>query len=405
MLFSNHKRFRVDSLKPYVLGDIQEAVAEHRRSNDNADIIDLSQANPTLPPPPEAVEHLIQSVLLPHNHRYSASSGIGSLRESVAEFYQSRFGVELESSSEIVATMGTKEAFAHLMQAILLPGDSVLMPTPSYPIHPAGVYLAGGTTVGVPISELSTLTDGNEEFFSSLESAYEKTYPRPRVLVLSFPHNPTTVVATKCFFQRIVEFARKHEIYIIHDFSYSTICFDEFQPPSILEVAGAKDVCVELYSLSKGFSLSGWRVGFAVGNPDVLSALKKLKSYVDFGIFQPLQIAIAKFLPHSESFVKEVSADYAERRGLLCQGLKDTGFEFNIPSATIFVWARLPERCRQLGSVEYSKKLLSSKSVAVCPGLGFGVASDEYIRFALVETKERIGEATSRIASMVGESR
>lgn len=400
--------FRISQLPQYQLGDIAKAI-QNARTN-GRDIIDLSQVNPNLGPPASAVEKLVQSALQPHNHRYSASQGIIRLREACAGWYASRFGVTLSPESEVVVTMGVKEGLSHLLLSVASPGDTIMVPTPSYPIHTSAVFIAGAAFVGVPLFESHAntpevnyeLSENNDDFFATLDLSYHRTWPRPRVLVCSFPHNPTTAVVTKGFLSRLVGFCREHQVYLVHDFAYADLCFDDYRAPSVLQIDGAKDIAVEFYSLSKGFNLAGWRLAFCVGNPKLVSALKKIKSYLDFGVFQPIQIAGAALLEQAaanpELALNETVSTYQGRRDVLCSGLSSAGWNIRSPRATVFVWTELPEVYRNRGSLAFCQELLEQAGVALCPGIGFDVLADGHVRFALVEDEKRLREAVRRIS-------
>lgn len=401
--------FRINQLPPYGLGEIARAVIQGRIQGE--DIVDLSQFNPDLAPPPAAVDRLVQSVLQPHNHRYSSSQGITRLRQSLASFYSRRFAVEVDVESEVVVTMGIKDALTHLMFALISTGDGVLLPTPSYPIHNAAVVLAGGRVIGIPLWSPESaagrdqgavpprLTENDEWFFKRLSVAWERTWPRPLLMILSFPHNPTTAVVTPGFFTRLVELARDRGFYLVHDFAYADLAFDGYRPPSILAAPGAKQVAVECYSLSKGLSMAGWRVGFCVGNPTLVAALKKIKSYIDCGIFQPLQIAASRVLDDHEQLIQESVDTYRRRRDVLAKGLQGLGWTFQLPEASVFLWARMPEQLRVMGSLPFARALLGTARVAVCPGAGFDSRSDQWCRFALGEPEKRIRAAIERLGS------
>ncbi|MCL4153334.1 UNVERIFIED_CONTAM: hypothetical protein GTU68_058787 [Idotea baltica] len=386
--------FRIANLPPYPLGDIAESVRDARL--EGRDIIDLSQLNPDLKPPPVAVDKLVQATLQPHNHRYSSSQGISAIRQSVAAWYQARYGVQVCADSEVVATLGTKEGLAHLLLAVLSPGETALVPTPSYPMHTAAVFLAGASVTGFQLFN-------SNDFFERLEKAWSQSWPRARVLIVSFPHNPTTTTVSKSFFERLVPFCKEREIYIIHDFAYADLSYGETKAPSILSVEGAKDIAVESYSLSKGMGLAGWRVGFFLGNPQLISALKRIKSYLDFGAFQPLQIAVSELLsrPKSEidEIVTETHSQYESRLETLSRGLAELGWEFSAPQATLFVWARIPTQYRKLGSLAMTKKLLEA-GVAVCPGEGFDPDARDFVRFSVTEPEQRIRLALEAMRMM-----
>jgi alanine-synthesizing transaminase len=380
---------RINALPPYVFTIIDGLKMAARRAGE--DVIDLGFGNPDIPSPQLAVEKLAEAAHNPKNHRYSASRGIPKLRQAVAALYQRRFGVDLDPETEIITTIGAKEGLSHLMWVLLGPGDSALVPTPSYPIHIYAPLFAGAEVQQV------SLLGGEEAFFEGLMRAWENQWPKPRVIILSFPHNPTTHCVDLAWMQRLVDFAREHEIVLVHDFAYSDTFFDDYVPPSILEVPGAKDVAVELYTLTKSFSMAGWRVGFLVGNPEIVQALAKLKSYLDYGTFQPIQIAATVALNEAPEYPKEVNAIYQSRRDTLCDGLARIGWEITKPRGTMFVWAEIPEPYREMGSVEFASFLVQEARVALSPGVGFGPGGEGHIRFALIENEQRIGQAVRNL--------
>ena len=389
---------RINGLPPYVFAAIDQMKLAARRAG--RDVIDLGFGNPDIPSPPIAVEKLAEAAKNPRNHRYSASRGIPKLRLAVADLYNRRFGVQLDPDTEVVTTIGAKEGLSHVMWVLLGPGDSVLVPSPSYPIHIYAPLFAGAEVrqvrLGVSASGApgaSEVSNG-EEFFGDLVDAWESSWPKPRVIVISFPHNPTTACVDLDWMSRIVAFAKEHEIVVVHDFAYADIGFDGFEPPSILQVPGAKDVAVELYTLTKGFSMAGWRVAFMVGNRDVVAALTKLKSYLDYGTFQPIQIAAIVTMNEASEYPKEVNACYQARRDALCGGLERIGWEVPPPRGTMFVWAPIPEPYREMGSLEFAKFLVAEADVACSPGIGFGPGGDAYVRFALIENEKRTLQAT-----------
>lgn len=403
MSYSKPNSLRIDRLKPYLLGSISQSVLEARLVG--RDVIDFSQANPDNWPPKPIIDKLLQAILLPCNHRYSSSQGISRLRDNIAQYYDSNYGVSLNPETEVVSVMGTKEGLSHLLQAIVDPGDTVILPTPAYPIHAAAIFLASASYTGVSFLDIAVsddffLTKDTNLFFERLVKSYESVFPRPRVLVISFPHNPSTTSVDISFFERVIDFVREREMFVVHDFAYSSICFDAYVSPSIMQVKEAKDCAIEFFSMSKGFGLAGWRIGFAVGNPVLVSALKKIKSYLDFGIFQPLQIAAADFLESAAGYLDEVRHNFKERRDLLVNGLSRLGWTVHLPKATVFVWAKIPRDLQHLGSVEVCSRMLSRYGVAASPGLGFGEESDAYVRFCLVETKQRIDMAFERMKDM-----
>ena len=386
---------RVTDLPPYVLGSIRELTLELRRGG--ADVVDLGFGNPDLASPAAAVAKLHDASSLPHNHRYSSSRGIPRLRLEGAELYRRRFGVELDPEREVVTTMGAKEGFVHLMWVLLQPGDAALVPSPSYPIHIHGPLLAGAGVFHVPMTPSGDLV-------ASLDESWRLAQPRPRVIVLSFPHNPTTATVELDVMEHVVAFAREHDVVVVHDFAYADLAFDGYRPPSILQVPGAKDVAVELYTLSKSFSMAGWRVAFLVGNPAVVAGLTRLKSWLDYGTFQPIQIAAIAALTDAPDTPDAVAEVYRERRDVLCDGLARVGWEIHRPRATMFAWAEIPERFRSLGSVGFAELLAREAHVAVSPGAGFGVGGEGHVRFALVENTQRIRQAVRGIGSLLSRS-
>jgi alanine-synthesizing transaminase len=386
--------FRIDHLPPYPLGSIAQAVTDARLQG--VDVIDLSQVNPNLGAPGIGVDKLVQASLLAHNHRYSSSQGITKLRQGACRLYRERRDVDIDLDEEVVVTCGIKEGLSHLLLALCAPGESVVIPTPSYPVHAAGVSIAGASVLGIPLFQ------GWEEA-ERLEHLFETTWPRPRVMVLNFPHNPTTTTVDRSFFERLVELARRRGVYLIHDFAYAEICFDGYRAPSILEVAGAKEVAVEFYSLSKGFNTPGWRIAFGLGNRKLITALKRIKSYLDFGTFQPLQIAAVEVMNQAEAITEEVRRTYEMRRDLVVEGLEQLGWRLHRPRATVFLWAELPESVRSalIPGASFSHALLESCGVAVCPGAGFDPHARSHIRLALVEPEHRLRSAVEKIGGLV----
>jgi alanine-synthesizing transaminase len=375
---------RITALPPYALGVIDALKIEARRAG--ADVIDLAFGNPDIPSPDVSVEKLAEAVRNPRNHRYSVSRGIPNLRKAMADRYFTKFGVELDPDTEVITTIGAKEGLSHLMWVLLGPGDSAFVPSPSYPIHIYAPLFAGAEVQQIRLGP-------GEDFFQNLVAAWEEQWPKPRVVILSFPHNPTTACVDLEWMQRIVDFAREHEVVLVHDFAYSDTAFDGYQPPSILQVPGAKDVAVELYTLTKSFSMAGWRVGFLVGNAEIVAALAKLKGYLDYGTFQPIQIAATVALNEAAEYPKQVNEIYQSRRDALCDGLSRIGWEVERPRGTMFVWAPIPEPYLEMGSLEFASFLVREASVAVSPGVGFGPGGEGYVRFALIENEKRIGQA------------
>jgi alanine-synthesizing transaminase len=375
---------RLNRLPPYVFAVVNQIKMEARRRGE--DIIDLGMGNPDLPTPCHIVQKLTEAAEKPINHRYSASRGVTKLRNAICDWYKRRYDVYLDPETEAVATMGVKEGLSHLVLATVAPGDVVLAPSPTYPIHPYSVVIAGGDLRSVPL-----LPGG--DFFEELRNARRQCWPQPKMLIISFPHNPTTTVVDIEFMNKIVDFCRRHQIWLIHDFAYADLCFDGYQAPSILQVPGAKEIGVEFFSMSKSYSMAGWRLGFCVGNPEMVKALTRIKSYLDYGVFQPIQISGIIALNHDQACVQEVVDTYRGRRDTLVTGLNRAGWPVDCPKGTMFLWAKIPEQFLHMGSVEFSKFLIEEAKVAVSPGLGFGEYGDEYVRFALVENEHRINQA------------
>ena len=385
---------RINGLPPYVFGIINALRDEARRGG--RDVVDMGFGNPDIPSPDVAVEKLAEAARNGRNHRYSASRGIPKLRKAIADRYQTKFGVELDPETEVVTTIGAKEGLSHLMWVLLGPGDTALVPTPSYPIHIYAPLFAGADVRHVPLGSQPG-DDGGEVFFGNLMESWENAWPKPRVIVLSFPHNPTTTCVDLAWMQRLVDFAREHEVVLVHDFAYSDTSFDGYSPPSILQVPGAKEVAVELYTLTKSFSMAGWRVGFLVGNAEIVQALTKLKSYLDYGTFQPIQIAAIIALNEATGYPKVVNEIYQGRRDALCDGLNRIGWHIDKPKGTMFVWAPIPEPYREMNSLEFSSFLVKEAEVATSPGVGFGPGGDGFVRFALIENEQRVHQAVRNL--------
>ncbi len=383
---------RMNRLPPYVFRVVDTLKMDLRRKGE--DIIDMGMGNPDIPTPKHIVDKLVEAVKKGHNHRYSASAGITKLREAIARWYKRRFKVEVDPDTEAIATIGAKEGLSHLVLATISPGDVVFAPNPTYPIHPYSVIIAGGDLRSIPIGP-------DRDFFEDLLTATKQTWPNPKMLIISYPHNPTTAVVDRKFFKKLVDFCREHEIMVIHDFAYADLVFDGYKPPSFLQIPGAKEIGVEMFSLSKSYSMPGWRVGFCVGNPTLVGALRRLKSYLDYGIFQPIQIASIIALNGPYDCVKEIVESYRKRRDTLVDGLNRIGWPLEKPKATMFVWAKIPEPYAKMGSVEFSKMLIKKAKVAVSPGIGFGEYGDEYVRFALVENPHRIRQAIKGIRQVL----
>ncbi|MDP8992525.1 MAG: aminotransferase class I/II-fold pyridoxal phosphate-dependent enzyme [Actinomycetota bacterium] len=375
---------RVSGLPPYVFSVIDNLKIASRRAGE--DVIDLGFGNPDIPSPDIAVEKLAEAARNARNHRYSASRGIPKLRRAISDLYLRRFGVELDADREVVTTIGAKEGLSHLMWVLLGPGDSAFVPAPSYPIHLYAALFAGAEVQQVRVGP-------DQDFLANVMEAWETQWPKPRLVVLSFPHNPTTTCVELDWMRRVVDFALEHEVVLVHDFAYAETAFDGFKPPSILEVPGAKEVAVELYTLTKSFSMAGWRVGFLVGNAEIVQALTKLKSYLDYGTFQPIQIAAIVTLNEASEYPKLVNEIYQSRRDTLVEGLNRIGWEVQKPQGTMFVWAPVPEPYREMGSLEFSKLLVREAKVATSPGVGFGPGGEGYVRFALIENDQRITQA------------
>ena len=383
---------RVNKLPPYVFDEIQKLKMEARRLGE--DIIDFGMGNPDQPTPSPIVEKLREVSLKPATHRYSQSKGIPRLRKSICDWYERRFSVHLDPESEAVVTMGSKEGLAHLALATLDKGDAVLVPNPSYPVHPYGFVIAGADIRHVPIGK-------NVDFFSELDNAIKNSYPKPKMLVLNFPSNPTTQCVEIEFFEKIVEIAREHEIWVVQDLAYADLCFDGYEAPSILQVEGAKEVAVEFFSLSKSYNMPGWRVGFCCGNKDLLAALSRIKSYFDYGLFTPIQVAAIKALDEGDEYVVAIKETYESRRDTLVKGLNNSGWLTETPKATMFVWSKIPDSMINLGSLEFSKRLLKEAKVAVSPGVGFGDYGEGYVRFSLIENEHRIKQAVRNIKKFI----
>jgi alanine-synthesizing transaminase len=386
---------RVNQLPPYVFDEIGTLKAAARKAGE--DIIDFGMGNPDQPTPDNIVEKLRESVLKPSTHRYSQSKGIPRLRKSICDWYERNYSVTLDPDSEAVVTMGSKEGLGHLALATLDKGDAVLVPNPSYPIHPYGFVIAGADIRHVPIGE-------GIDFFAELENAVKNSFPKPKMLVLNFPGNPSTECVDIEFFEKIVKFAKEHEIWIVQDLAYADICFDDYKAPSILQVKGAKDVAVEFFTLSKSYNMPGWRVGFCCGNKDLLAALSRIKSYFDYGLFTPIQVAAIKALDEGDENVENIRLMYQSRRDVLVGGLNSAGWKVESPKATMFLWAKIPSTLRSLGSLEFSKKLLAEAQVAVSPGIGFGEYGEGYVRFSLIENEHRTRQAVRNIKRFLADA-
>ena len=388
---------RIKRLPPYVFSIVNSLKIEARRQGN--DIIDLGMGNPDGAPPKHIIDKLVEAARNPKNHRYSASKGITQLRNAICEWYLRRYDVILDSELEAVVTIGSKEGLSHLVLATVGPGDVVMTPTPAYPIHPYSVIIAGGEVRSVPIGP-------GIDFFDEMEKAYKSSWPRPKMLIINFPHNPTTMVVEGLgFFKKVVAFAKENDLIVLHDLAYADLCFDGYKAPSFLQVPGAKDIGVEFFSMTKSYSMAGWRVGFCVGNQEIVGALSKIKSYLDYGMFQPIQIASIIALRGPQDCVEEIRETYESRRNVLIKGLKRAGWNVPPPKATMFVWAEIPEPFKKMGSLEFCKLLITEGGVAVSPGIGFGEGGDNYVRFALVENEQRIKQATTGIKKVLNNAK
>lgn len=384
--------YRISRLPPYVFGIVRDLLIEARRRGE--DIIDLGMGNPDLPTPKHIVAKLVEAARNPKNHRYSVTKGIPKLRIAITNWYKRKFDVDVDPETEVVVTMGAKEGIGHLVLATISQGDVVFVPSPAYPIHAYSVVIAGGDLRTIPIMP-------KEEFIDRLNTAIKTTWPQPKMLIISFPNNPTTEVVEKDFFEKVIEFAKAHNLMVVHDLAYADLVFDGYTAPSFLQIKGAKDVGVEFFSLSKSYSMPGWRVGFAVGNKRMINALGRIKSYFDYGVFQPIQIASIIALNEGDADVVDIVEKYRKRRDVLCNGLSRIGWEVEKPKATMFVWAKVPERFESMGSVEFAKFLLQEAKIATSPGVGFGECGEGHIRFALIENEHRIKQAVKGIRSLL----
>ena len=382
---------RIERLPPYVFNTMTQLKNEARANGE--DIIDFGMGNPDQPTPPHIVNKLIEVAQRPDTHRYSMSKGIPRLRRAMAAWYQRHYNVHLNSETQVLTTIGSKEGLAHLALAISGPGDTVLVPDPAYPIHTYGFIIAGANVKQIPLVN-------EEQFLAAIEEEINYAWPKPKALVINFPSNPTTHCVEYSFFERVVDLAKKHQIWIIHDLAYADIVFDGYKAPSILQVPGAIDIAIETYSMSKAYNMPGWRVGFACGNEELVAALTRIKSYLDYGTFTPIQVAAITALEGPDQCVEDIRLMYEKRRDLLCDGLHELGWAVTKPKATMFVWALIPELYQHMGSLEFSKYLLKNASVAVSPGIGFGQQGDGYVRFGLIENKDRTRQALRNIKAL-----
>ena len=387
----NEEFQRIKRLPPYVFNIVNELKAAARARGE--DIVDFGMGNPDQPTPRHIVDKLAEAAQRPDTHRYSVSRGIPRLRRAITRWYADRYNVSLDPDSEAIVTIGSKEGLAHLALATLGPGDAVLVPNPAYPIHPYGVVIAGADIRHVPLIE-----DG--DFFTELEKAIKDTWPKPKMLILNFPANPTAQCVDLAFFERVVEICREHAIWIVHDLAYADLVYDGYRAPSILEVPGAREIAVESFSLSKSYNMPGWRVGFMCGSEKLIAALARMKSYLDYGMFTPIQVAAIHALEGPQDCVTEIRDTYQGRRDVLCDGLEAAGWAITRPQATMFAWARIPEAYQSMGSLEFAKKLISDAGVAVSPGVGFGEYGDTHVRFGLIENQHRTRQAVRGIKQM-----
>lgn len=376
--------YRIKRLPPYVFDIVNKYKMEKRRLGE--DIIDFGIGNPDNPTPQHIVDKLVEAAKDPRNHRYSLSKGIQGLRKAISNWYKNRYDVDIDPETEAIATIGSKEGLSHLTLAIIAPGDLVLVPNPTYPIHTYGVVIAGGDVRSIP-------TGPGRDFFEDLQEAFKQSWPRPKILLLNFPHNPTTAVVELDFFEKVVDFAKEHDLIVIHDLAYADIVFDGYKAPSFMQVKGAKDVGVEFFTLSKSYNMPGWRVGFCVGNKRIINALGRIKSYLDYGMFQPIQIAATVALNGPQDCVQEICETYRKRRDVLVDGMNRIGWQVEKPKASMFVWAEIPDQFKEMGSLEFSKLLIKEAKVAASPGIGFGEYGDDFVRFGLVENEHRIRQA------------
>ena len=383
---------RISRLPPYVFNIVNELKADARAKG--KDIVDFGMGNPDRPPPRHIVEKLAEVALREDTHRYSLSRGVPRLRKAIANWYQRKFDVEIDSQTEAIVTIGSKEGLAHLMLATLGPGDAVLVPNPAYPIHAYGCVIAGADIIYVPLIE-------DSDFFFELEKAIRDSWPKPKMLIVNFPCNPTTQCVDLAFLEQLVAVAKEHKMWLVHDIAYGEITFDGYQAPSILQVQDAKSIAVEFYSLSKTYNMPGWRVGFMCGNPTLVAALARIKSYLDYGMFVPVQVAAISALDGPQEIIDDVRATYKSRRDVLCDGLSNAGWQVEKPLATMFVWAKIPQSHCQMGSLEFAKILLEQAQVAVSPGIGFGQYGDSHVRFSLIENQHRTRQAVRSIKQML----
>jgi len=379
---------RVNRLPPYMFGKINKV--KHQMRVDNIDVIDLGMGNPTDPPHPMILEKINEAVQDPRNHRYSVSQGIGNLRKEVAKRYARKYGVDLNHDSEVLTCIGSKEGFSHMCLALMGPGDTAIVPSPSFPIHVYAVMLAAGNVIALDVRE-------PQKFLENIAYTCEHMFPVPKVVIVNFPHNPSSTVIEQDFYDELVKLAKKYGFLIMSDFAYADICFEDYKAPSLLASPGAKDVGVEFTTMSKGYSMAGWRIGFCCGNSEMVRALATIKGYYDYGLFQPIQIAAIVAMRHCDEAIDELCDEYQSRRDALCDGLERLGWEIDRPKAGMFVWAKIPEPWSEMGSIDFSMKLLNEAAVAVSPGRGFGEDGEGYLRLAIVENSQRLRQAVRQI--------
>ena len=400
-MFDEIRFNKIERLPKYIFAQINEIKLAARRAGE--DVIDFSMGNPDGPAPKHVIDKLIEAAQKPKNHGYSASKGIYKLRLAICNWYERRYGVALDPEDEAVATMGSKEGYVHLVQAITNPGDVAIVPDPTYPIHSYAFILAGGSVHKMELKFNEQYEVDEEQFFKDIHQALNDTFPRPKYLVVNFPHNPSTATVTPEFYKELVNMAKRERFYIISDIAYADLTYDGYRTPSILEVEGAKDVAVESFTLSKSYNMAGWRVGFVVGNKKLVGALQKIKSWIDYGMFTPIQVAATVALNGPQDCVEEIRKTYEKRRDVLIESFGRAGWQIQKPKATMFVWAKIPQEFRSMGSLEFSKKLLTEAKVAVSPGVGFGEGGQEYVRIALIENEKRIRQAARNIKKFLRE--
>lgn len=382
---------RIDRLPPYVFSIVGDLKMEARRRGE--DIIDFGMGNPDQPTPKHIIDKLVEVAQRDDTHRYSMSKGIPRLRRAICNWYKSRYDVDLDPETEAIVTLGSKEGLAHLAMAVVDKGDAVMVPNPAYPIHPFGQVIAGADVRHIP-------TGPGIDFFAELERSVRDNWPKPKMMLINFPGNPTAECVELDFFERVVEFAKEHEIWVIQDLAYADIVFDGYTAPSILQVPGAKDIAVEFFSMSKSYNMPGWRIGFMAGNPTLVNALARMKSYLDYGLYTPMQVAAITALEDDQQCVADIRNMYWQRRDVLCDGLNSIGWQVEKPKATMFVWAPIPEPYKEMGSLEFCKKLIVEAKVAVSPGIGFGQYGDDHVRFALIENEHRTRQAIRNLKVM-----